>query len=272
MTGRVERLRVGDTELVCEVEGEGPPLVLVHGFAASRRVWDDVVPLLGRDRKVARFDLRGHGESGGPDDERAYRLWRLAADVVGVVEGLGLERPVLAGHSLGGSAAMWAALLRPDLFGGLVLVNSWAFETTPRRRARQRRMLRSARLLGMQRAYALSGGAIGRPEEWRQLRRAAFFGIAEEVVAGRSFRPWLWQLRVPTAFVCGERDAGFVPAMRALHATVPGAVWWPIPTAGHNPMLETPGEVAGALVEALGGREPGRTRPASALRPRPAPG
>ena len=243
----MERIAVSGTDLACEVEGAGRPLLLVHGFAASRRIWDGVVSRLDPGFEIARFDLRGHGESGGPDDERAYRLWRLAADVVDVVETLGMERPLVAGHSLGGSAAMWAALMRPDLFGGLALVNSWAFETTPARRARQRRLLRVARLLGMQRAYSMSGGANSRPEEWRRLRPAAFFGIAEEVVAGRSFRPWLWQLRVPVLLVCGERDAGFAPAMRGLHARIPGAVWRPVPDAGHNPMLETPGEVAAAL-------------------------
>ncbi len=80
-------------------EGDGRPLVLVHGITESRRAWDPVMPFLVDTWRVVRVDLRGHGES----ERRApYDPMTLAADVAAVVAATGLEDPLLVGHSLGG--------------------------------------------------------------------------------------------------------------------------------------------------------------------------
>ena len=73
--------------LEVRVEGEGPGLVLVHGFGGAKEDFADHVPALARRARVVTFDHRGHGESDGPDDVGAYSLDRLAADVLTVAEG-----------------------------------------------------------------------------------------------------------------------------------------------------------------------------------------
>lgn len=80
--------------------GDGKPLVLVHGITEARGMWDPVSDLLAAQWRVVRVDLRGHGES---DRRPPYDLATMAGDVATVVDALGLERPLLVGHSLGGA-------------------------------------------------------------------------------------------------------------------------------------------------------------------------
>ncbi len=101
MSARIETIDTpGPASIVVEIEGEGDPLVLVHGIAESRRAFDAVVPALAASHQVLRLDLRGHGES---SDGPAYGADALVGDVAAVVEQLGLDAPRLVGHSLGGA-------------------------------------------------------------------------------------------------------------------------------------------------------------------------
>ena len=106
-----------------ETRGEGSPaVVLVHGWAMDRRLWDHVAPRLARRHRVVTLDLAGHGESG-----RGRARWTIEAfaeDVRAVVAALGLERVVLVGHSMSGSVVLEAARLLPGTVVGLVPVDT----------------------------------------------------------------------------------------------------------------------------------------------------
>lgn len=79
--------------------GSGKPLVLVHDITECRGAWDPVTPLLAEGWRVVRVDVRGHGTS----ERRApYDAASMADDVAAVVAELGLERPLMVGHSMGG--------------------------------------------------------------------------------------------------------------------------------------------------------------------------
>lgn len=93
-----------------EVEGAGPPLVLIHGITENRRTWDDFVPMLRDAYRVIRLDLRGHGESGKGE---SYDLAALAGDVAEVVNATSDEPPHVVGHSLGGLVATGYAAFFP---------------------------------------------------------------------------------------------------------------------------------------------------------------
>ena len=84
--------------------------MLVHGITESRRSWDPLIERLAASHDVLAVDLRGHGESdlGGP-----YDVITMAADVHEVVEALGMERPLLIGHSLGGTVVSAYAAMYP---------------------------------------------------------------------------------------------------------------------------------------------------------------
>ena len=118
IAGGAGRLRV-------ESEGDGPgtPVVLVHGGGADRSHWHAVVPLLATDRRVVCFDQRGYGESDPPSDGRR-ELAAMAGDVLAVCDAMGLDRPVVVGHSYGGAVVSEAVARFPDRFSGAAFLDA----------------------------------------------------------------------------------------------------------------------------------------------------
>jgi pimeloyl-ACP methyl ester carboxylesterase len=94
-----------------DVQGDGPDLVLVHGITESRRAWDPLLPRLTGSWRVVRVDLRGHGDS---ERRPPYAPATMAGDVRAVVDALGLDPPLLVGHSMGGVVvSLYAGLGHP---------------------------------------------------------------------------------------------------------------------------------------------------------------
>ncbi len=89
-------------ELAVVVKGEGPCLLLVHGFGGAKEDFADHLDALAQTNRVATFDHRGHGESDKPDSLDSYSLERLRLDTIAVADALGFDTFVLLGHSLGG--------------------------------------------------------------------------------------------------------------------------------------------------------------------------
>ncbi|NUS28593.1 MAG: alpha/beta fold hydrolase [Streptomyces sp.] len=102
-------------------DGEGVPLVFVHGWTANRHRWDHQLAHFAEKRRVIRLDLRGHGESGGAG---VRTIAELADDVLALLDHLEIEWCVLVGHSMGGMIAQTITLAHPDRVERLVLVNS----------------------------------------------------------------------------------------------------------------------------------------------------
>ncbi|MEJ2865549.1 alpha/beta fold hydrolase [Actinomycetospora flava] len=96
------------------------PLVLVHGFAESTYVWSRVAPLLAADRDVYAYDVR---DSGFTDRVPPYDLAADTDQLAGVVAALGLDRPVVVGHSSGVAIALSLALRAPASIRGVVAAN-----------------------------------------------------------------------------------------------------------------------------------------------------
>jgi pimeloyl-ACP methyl ester carboxylesterase len=105
------------TRLHVAEQGEGPLVVLCHGFPESWYSWRWQLPALAEAgyRAVAP-DMRGYGRSARPHAVEAYSQLQLVGDMVGLVEALGAESAVIIGHDWGAPVAWNAALLRPDLF------------------------------------------------------------------------------------------------------------------------------------------------------------
>lgn len=98
-------------------QGEGPLVVLCHGFPESWYSWRHQLPVLADAgfRAVAP-SMRGYGLTDAPQDIDAYSITHLIGDVVGLVNGLGEDRAVVVGHDWGAPVAWYSALVRPDLF------------------------------------------------------------------------------------------------------------------------------------------------------------
>jgi pimeloyl-ACP methyl ester carboxylesterase len=104
------------------VESPAAAFLLVHGLASNARMWDGVAAALVEAGHAAfTVDLRGHGRSSKPNGR--YDVRTVADDVAALIEGLGLDRPVVAGQSWGGNVVLELAARRPELVRGVVCVD-----------------------------------------------------------------------------------------------------------------------------------------------------
>ncbi len=106
-----------------EVEGDGPPLVLMHGLSGSLMNWrlNGVVEALKDSYRMILVDARGHGGSDKPHDPEAYRFELRAADVVAVLDALDIQRSNYWGYSMGSRIGFNAAKYAPSRFQSFVL-------------------------------------------------------------------------------------------------------------------------------------------------------
>jgi pimeloyl-ACP methyl ester carboxylesterase len=103
--------------------GDGPPVILIHGFGGHTISFRHTIPALSSSYRVIAVDLLGFGYSERPEDA-SYTLKAQAGRVLALMDALGLERAALAGHSMGGGVAMHAAATAPERIVKLALVAS----------------------------------------------------------------------------------------------------------------------------------------------------
>jgi 3-oxoadipate enol-lactonase len=115
-------VHVNDIDVHYELQGEGQPLLFIHGLGSSTRDWESQVPIFARAYRVITFDLRGHGQSGKPPGP--YSMQMFAADTIALARALGVDQAHVVGVSLGGGIAMQIALDAPRLVRTLTVVNS----------------------------------------------------------------------------------------------------------------------------------------------------
>ena len=102
----------------------GPALVLVNSLGSNLHMWDMVLPLLEKDHRVLRYDVRGHGMSAVPPPP--YTLEQLGRDLIGLLDTFEIPRIRLCGLSLGGVVGMWMGIHAPDRVERLILANTGA--------------------------------------------------------------------------------------------------------------------------------------------------
>jgi pimeloyl-ACP methyl ester carboxylesterase len=113
----VPRIPVDGIELNVSVEGEGEPVLLIHGFPDSSALWRSVTPRLNAaGYQTVALDQRGFGESDAPEGKRRYALTHLAADALAVLDALGIHRAHLVGHDWGAAVGWYLAGTHPDRF------------------------------------------------------------------------------------------------------------------------------------------------------------
>jgi pimeloyl-ACP methyl ester carboxylesterase len=117
-------LKSGSAQIYFEVMGAGPPLVLIAGYCCDHTFWDLVRPALARDFQVIALDNRAVGQT--RDDGAPLTAAIMAADVAALIEHLGLQRPALAGQSMGGAVVQSLIAQHPHACGPCAILNSTA--------------------------------------------------------------------------------------------------------------------------------------------------
>ena len=233
-------------------------VVLLHGFAGTRRAWDPVVELLDRERYTPLApDLRGHGDA---RDARPVSFEACVADLLAAAP----ERFVLCGYSMGGRIAQHVALAAPDRVERLVLVATTAgiddaAERAQRRAADQRLAAFAEGATPEQFAdrWAAQPLFAGTPPEAGRLWRAdllrndprALAEVLRGVGTGAMAPLWerLPELTMPATVLVGERDAKFRALGERLAGGLPDAELVVVPGAGHGLPREAPAAIAQSL-------------------------
>jgi 3-oxoadipate enol-lactonase len=248
------RVRVTGGELIADVTGDGPPVVLVHSGVTDGRQWEAVEERLQRRATVVRYDRRGYGRSA----KTKRGCFNPALDLLELLDGLRLERVVACGSSAGGQAVLEAATLAPERFARLVLLApslpewDWGPELEAYAEAE------SAALAAgdFERAIALNVEMWVRQPEHREpvavMLRRAFENQRkrpfEEIDLDPPATERLDRIACPVQLLVGEHDADAFRAI-AWHLAdrLPGARAEEVPGAGHLLGLEQPDLVASAL-------------------------
>jgi pimeloyl-ACP methyl ester carboxylesterase len=250
-----------------DVQGDGSPLVLLHGTGSRRGVWDPVVARVARERRTFAVDLPGFGDSPAEDfepgpHEYVARLTRWFAEQ-------GLERPHVAGNSMGGAIAL--ELARAGLVASATAISPVGFGTQREVRFGQLSIRASRAVAGQIRPVlpALAGSAVGRSVLLGQMRSRPWRMPAAEVIAEvEAFvdAPWVdralktfgryrfgdgEQLRgVAVTIAWGTRDWLLIPrqADRA-RRMLPWARHVTLRGCGHLPFHDDPAAVAAVLLD-----------------------
>ncbi|MGO8802174.1 alpha/beta fold hydrolase [Candidatus Binatus sp.] len=113
-------------------QGEGPLVILCHGWPESWYSWRHQIPALAAAGfRVVAPDQRGYGHTDAPEPIESYNIFNLVGDIVGLVNSLGVESAVIVGHDWGAPVAWNSALLRPDIFRAIALLSVPYFPRTP---------------------------------------------------------------------------------------------------------------------------------------------
>jgi pimeloyl-ACP methyl ester carboxylesterase len=261
---------VMDTGIVpanVKVEGEGPPIVLIHGFGAAFDWWDEIAPALAADHRVIRLDLIGHGGTEAPAS--GYTIERQAKLVAAVLDKLGVARVAAIGHSMGGEVATALAEADPARIERLVLIDSppkpeTTFKLGPRLAlipVLGELMSRFASDATIREMLA-QGFAVGFPvpdrfvADVKQLTYTAFRTAHNDSIAYETEKPVVERLAAldpapPLLVIFGSRDALVAPASARLYERVPGAKLVILDGPGHSPMVEAPEKVVALIKDFL---------------------
>lgn len=254
-------------------------LILLHSAGATPAIWDRVrgnlvgVPVLAPA-------MPGRDDAGPPADDVSTH----AAAVLRAMEGAGIERAAIAGHSLGGAVALWLAIHHPARVAGLGVINAGG-------RMRVAPQILEALPDGLApivELVALSNFPAGAPREWVEERRAAYESVEGDALLADltacdrfDVLDRLWEIRCRTQVLAGAEDTLTPPRFARLMAErISAARYIEYPGAGHMLPIERPEEVSGELAVLWastldGGLTPARGAPAPAWGsggPHPAPG
>jgi len=225
-----------------KVHGEGPPLLLTHGYSSTSAMWHGQVDALAKDHTLILWDMRGHGQSDYPDDPAAYSEALTVGDMASILDAVGAKRAIIGGLSLGGYMSLAFYRAYPERARALLIIDTGpGFKKDDAREAWNARALATADKLEREGLDVLK--AATRERATASHRNAKGLALAARgMLTQRDARviELLPDIKVPALIVVGADDTPFLAASDYMAAKIPGAQKVVIPAAGHAVNIDQP--------------------------------
>lgn len=236
-----------------EVHGEGPPLLLTHGYSATSGMWKGQIEALSKRFRLILWDMRGHGRSDYPEDQAAYSEEATVGDMAAILDAVGAQTAIVGGLSLGGYMSLGFYRAHPERVRALLIIDTGpGFRKEEAREAWNRTARETAARFETEGLASLQSLS---PER-RQAEHRDASGLAcaaRGMLAQRDSRviDSLPAIRVPSLIVVGADDTPFLIASDYMAAKIPGAKKVVIPNAGHAANIDQPQAFNAALLDFL---------------------
>ena len=217
-----------------QIIGEGEPLVLLHGFTQTGKVWNPIVEDLATQYRLIIPDLRGHGQSTNPTGEFTHR--QSALDVFELLDQLGINTFKAMGISTGGMTLLHMSTTQRERVEAMVLIGATSYFPEQARvimRASSPDSLPQTRLESL-------GSKHSRGTDQARSLMAQFSGFQDSYDDMNFTQPYLSTIIARTLIVHGDRDAFFpvsIPVEQ--YEAIPKSYLWIVPNGGHVPLLHS---------------------------------
>ena len=232
-----------------EAIGDGPAVLLSHGYGATSQMWDGQRELISATHRLIIWDMRGHGQSDSPDAQSLYSEAETVADMAALLDAEGVEDAVIGGLSLGGYMSLAFHLAHPERTRALMLFDTGPGYNNPKAREGWNSGMAIPRAEALERdGFAALGGS----EEVRVSTHRSAAGLA------RAARGMLAQfdnriiqsltdIEKPTLVLVGERDEPFLAGTDYMANKIAGSAKVVIPNAGHAANIDNPADFNDAV-------------------------
>ncbi|MEO8927840.1 MAG: alpha/beta fold hydrolase [Caulobacteraceae bacterium] len=248
------KLNSDGVDLYYEVHGEGPAVLLSHGYSATSQMWRGQIEALSKNHKLITWDMRGHGESDSPADPAAYSESATVADMAALLDAADAPTAVVGGLSLGGYMSLAFYLAHPERVRALLMIDTGpGFRKDEAREAWNERAGRTAARFEREGLGRLAAGGVeARTSTHRSAEGLAL--AARGMLAQRDARviDSLPRIAVPSLVVVGANDTPFLAAADYMAAKIPGARKVVIADAGHAANIDQPAAFNAAVLGFLG--------------------
>ncbi|HXC55436.1 MAG TPA: alpha/beta fold hydrolase [Rhizomicrobium sp.] len=236
-------------DIYYEVHGEGPVILLTHGYSATAGMWAGQVAPLSKRHKLVLWDMRGHGQSDYPADQAQYSEEATVADMAALLDTVGAKTAIVGGLSLGGYMSLAFHATHPERVRALLIIDTGpGFKKDDAREGWNQNARRTADryekdglgLLGS----ASAERATARHRDATGLARAGRGMLTQKTARVIESLP---HIQVPSLVVVGANDTPFLAASDYMAAKIPRAEKAVIPDAGHAANIDNPAAFNAAI-------------------------
>ncbi len=241
--------------LYYEIHGQGPALILTHGYSSTSQMWAGQIAPLEQHFTVITWDMRGHGQSDYPADQGQYSEGATVADMGALLDVAGAKDAIVGGLSLGGYMSLAFHRAHPERTRGLLIIDTGpGYKNDAARDGWNKNALARAERFEADGLPDASRGSaevrLARHRDATGLARAARGMLTQRDARVIESLPGI---AVPSVVIVGANDTPFLAASDYMASKIPGAKKVVIPDAGHSANIDQPGAFNTALLDFLKG-------------------